>query len=59
MVDWVLYLGKSDEQSEPPPSLYQDGAYVRELYRRAKIVGDAFGFDLSAEIREIDPDAKH
>jgi hypothetical protein len=59
VVDWVLYLGKSDEQSEPPPSLYQDGAYVRELYRRAKIVGDAFGFDLSAEIREIDPDAKH
>lgn len=58
VVDWVLYLGKADEQTEPPPSLYQDRAYVRELYRRAKIVGDAFGFDLSADIKEIDPDAK-
>jgi len=58
VVDWVLYLGKADEQREPPPSLYQDRAYVRELYRRSKIVGDAFGFDLSADIKEIDPDAK-
>jgi hypothetical protein len=58
VVDWVLYLGKSDEKSEPPPSLYQDRAYVRELYRRSEIVGDAFGFDLSASVKEIDPDAK-
>jgi hypothetical protein len=58
VVDWVLYLGKADEQSDPSPSLYQDRAYVRELYRRSKIVGDAFGFDLSADIKEIDPDAK-
>lgn len=58
VVDWVLYLGQSDQQSEPPPSLYQDRAYVRELYRRSKIVGDAFGFDLTAGIKEIDPDAK-
>jgi hypothetical protein len=58
VVDWVLYLGKADQQSEPPPSLYQDRTYVRELYRRSKIVGEAFGFDLSADIKEIDPDAK-
>jgi hypothetical protein len=58
VVDWVLYLGKEDKKSEPTPSLYQDRAYVRELYRRSKIVGDAFGFDLTADVKEIDPDAK-
>ena len=57
--DWVLYLGKSETKSEPTASLYQNKAYVRELYRRSKIVGDAFGFDLTADVKEIDPDAKH
>lgn len=58
VVDWVLYLGKADRKSEPPSSLYQDRAYVRELYRRTKIVGDAFGFDLTSDVRDIDPDVK-
>jgi hypothetical protein len=57
VVDWVLYLGKSDEIVPAPAELYQNKAYIKELYRRAKIVSDAFGFDLTSDIREVDPNA--
>jgi hypothetical protein len=57
VVDWVLYLGVADQTASPPPALYQDRAYIKEMYRRAKIVGDAFGFDLTSDVRQVDPDA--
>jgi hypothetical protein len=56
--DWVLYLGKEETQSEPSKLLYQNKIYIQELYRRSKIVSDAFGFDLTADVKAIDPDAK-
>jgi hypothetical protein len=57
VVDWVLYLGAVDEKASPVPSIYQDRAYIKELYRRSKIVGDAFGFDMRSDVEQVDPDA--
>jgi hypothetical protein len=57
VVDWVLYLGAVDEKTSPLPSIYQDRAYINELYRRSKIVGDAFGFDMGSDVKQVDPDA--
>ncbi len=57
VVDWVLYLGPADQKVPAPAKLYQDRSYIKELYRRSKIVGDAFGFDLTSDVKEVDPDA--
>jgi hypothetical protein len=57
VVDWVLYLGTKDEKIAPPTSVYQNSDYIKELYRRTKIVGDAFGFDLTSDVQEVDPNA--
>ena len=57
VVDWVLYLGGKEEKAPAPAALYRDKGYIKELYRRDKIVGDAFGFDLTSDVREVDPDA--
>jgi hypothetical protein len=46
-----------DEKTSPLPSIYQDRAYIKELYRRSKIVGDAFGFDMGSDVKQVDPDA--
>jgi hypothetical protein len=56
--DWVLYLGKEETTTAPSKSVYQNKTYILELYRRSKIVGDAFGFDLTADVKEVDPEAK-
>jgi hypothetical protein len=58
VVDFVLYLGAVDVKSSPGPSVYQDRAYIKELYRRIKIVGDAFGFDMTSDVKEVDPEAR-
>jgi hypothetical protein len=57
VVDSVLYLGEADRKSSPPASIYRDRTYIKELYRRTKIVGDAFGFDMRSDVEEVDPDA--
>lgn len=57
VIDWVLYLGATDPIISPAASVYQDTAYIKELYRRTKIVGDAFGFDMTSDVEQVDPNA--
>jgi hypothetical protein len=58
VVDWILYLGPTEQEAEAEKAIYLDRAYVRELYRRSKIVSEAFGFDLTSNVRNIDPDLR-
>lgn len=52
MADALLFLSATRTKAEPPKSVYKDEAYYNELLRRAKIMSEVFGFDLTEEVRE-------
>lgn len=49
-VDALLYLGPRHTLVPPGADVYADAAYVRELHRRARIMGDFYGFDMTADL---------
>jgi hypothetical protein len=52
MADALLFLGTVRTKAEPPKSVYKDDVYYREVLRRAKIMSEVFGFDMTEEVRE-------
>ena len=52
MADALLFLGTVRTKAEPPKSVYNDAAYYKEVMRRAKIMSEVFGFDMTEEVRE-------
>ena len=52
MCDALLYLPPNRTKAEPPQSVYADESYYREVLRRARIMSQAFGFDLVQELQE-------
>ena len=49
-VDALLYLGPDFTLVPPGPDAYVDASYVRELHRRARIMSDFYGFDMTADL---------
>jgi Haem-binding uptake, Tiki superfamily, ChaN len=49
-VDAVLYLGRSFTLVPPGSLAYVDAAYVKEIHRRARIISDFYGFDMTADL---------
>lgn len=49
-VDALLYLGPRLTLVPPGPDAYADDAYLRELHRRARIMSDFYGFDMTADV---------
>lgn len=46
-VDALLWLGATSSEVASPPA---EGDYLRELHRRAQIMSDFYGFDLTADL---------
>jgi hypothetical protein len=48
--DAVLWLGSKTSEVMPPPEVMAERSYLVELHRRAKIMSDFYGFDLTADL---------
>ncbi len=46
-MDALLWLGPAETLVPAPPAVLKDRSYILELHRRARIMSDFFGFDLT------------
>jgi len=58
VVDGVLYLGGDETRVFPPPSIYLDPVYRKELYRRAAIIKAYNGQDFGVILDDLVKDAE-
>lgn len=54
-VDAILWLGDANTLVEPPDEVFRDREYLRELHRRARIMSDFFGFDMTSDLPPLPP----
>ena len=49
----LLWLGPAETLVPEPPEVLKERSYILEIHRRAKIMSDFFGFDLSSDLPPI------